>query len=123
MNDELLSKEPAPEQVMAMVKQVVSIIGDKWTLLIIRTLAFEKSPNRFNQLMQNLKPISSRTLAAKLTNLIEQGIIEKTIVHSSPPSSRYSLTMKGQDLVTAFKCVIDWNLKWQQNEILPSKEF
>lgn len=58
------------EQVMKLVEQTVAIVGDKWSLLIIGQIAFVKSPSRFNELMKELKPISSRTLAIKLAQII-----------------------------------------------------
>jgi DNA-binding HxlR family transcriptional regulator len=59
------------------VEQLVGIIGDKWSLLIIRKPTFGKNPGRFNELMRELSPISSRMLSAKLSKLVEEGIIKK----------------------------------------------
>jgi DNA-binding HxlR family transcriptional regulator len=97
------------------VEQTVAIIGDKWSLLIIGELAFGKSPSRFNELLRNLTPISSRTLSIKLAKLCENGISQKTIQNASPPYTHYSLTEKGIDLIIAFKALADWNLKWCYN--------
>ena len=100
------------EQVMKMVEQTVAIIGDKWSLLIIGQIAFVKSPSRFNEIMKELKPISSRTLSIKLAKLSDHGIVEKTVETASPPYTRYSLTEKGKDLVTALKAMGEWSFKW-----------
>ena len=97
---------------MNMVEQTVAIIGDKWSLLIIGELAFVKSPSRFNEIMRELKPISSRTLSIKLTKLSDYGIVEKTVEHASPPYSKYSLTEKGIDLVIVLKAMGEWSFKW-----------
>jgi DNA-binding HxlR family transcriptional regulator len=100
------------EEAISYAEQFVSIMGDKWSLLLIAQLAFGKSPSRFNELMRVLSPISSRTLSIKLTNLTERGIIKKEIENASPPFTLYSLTEMGVDLVFAFKAMADWSLKW-----------
>lgn len=96
-----------------LVERTVAIIGDKWSLLIIGALSFGKSSSRFNELMRELNPISSRTLSSKLAKLSENGMIQKTFESASPPYTRYSLTEKGIDLVFAFRAMADWSLKWQ----------
>jgi len=101
------------EQKIEMIERTVAIIGDKWSLLIIGQLAFGKSPSRFNELMRELNPISSRTLSAKLAKLSDHRIVEKTIEGDSPPHTRYALTAKGVDLVQAFRAMGEWSKKWQ----------
>jgi DNA-binding HxlR family transcriptional regulator len=100
------------EQAKLLVERTVAIIGDKWSLLIIGELGFGKSSGRFNEMLRELSPISSRTLSVKLAKLCENGIISKKIEYASPPYTRYSLTEKGVDLVYAFRAMADWNLKW-----------
>jgi len=108
----MVQDHPSKEQVMNMVEQTVAIIGDKWSLLIIGELAFVKSPSRFNELMRELKPISSRTLSIKLAKLSDHGVIEKTVEHASPPYTQYFLTEKGKDLLIALKAMGEWSFKW-----------
>ena len=107
---------PSKEQIMNMVEQTVAIIGDKWSLLTIGQLAFVKSPSRFNELMRELKPISSRTLSLKLTKLSDYGIVEKTIEHASPPYTQYALTEKGKDLLNTLKAMGEWSFKWLKQD-------
>jgi DNA-binding HxlR family transcriptional regulator len=109
----LLSEvRPSKEEIKKLVEQTVAIIGDKWSLLIIGELEFGKSPNRFNGLMRELRPISSRTLSIKLAKLSDHGIVKKAFEDASPPYTQYSLTEKGKDLCNALKAMADWNLKW-----------
>jgi len=102
------------EQKIERIEKIVAIIGDKWSLLIIGQLAFGKSPSRFNELMRELKPISSRTLSIKLAKLSDNKIVEKTIQGDSPPYTQYALTTKGTDLVNAFRAMGEWSKKWQR---------
>ena len=101
------------EQKIERIERFVTLIGDKWSLLIIGQLAFGKSPSRFNELMRELRPISSRTLAIKLAKLSDNKIVEKTIEGNSPPYTQYALTAKGTDLVSAFRAMGEWSKKWQ----------
>ena len=101
------------EQKIEMIEKFVAIIGDKWSLLIIGQLAFGKSPSRFNELMRELSPISSRTLSIKLAKLSDNKIVEKSIEGDSPPYTQYTLTAKGKDLVDAFRAMGEWSKKWQ----------
>jgi DNA-binding HxlR family transcriptional regulator len=101
------------EQKIEMIEKTVAIIGDKWSLLIIGQLAFGKSPSRFNELMRELSPISSRTLSIKLAKLSDNKIVEKSIEGDSPPYTQYTLTAKGIDLVDAFRAMGEWSKKWQ----------
>ena len=104
-----------------MIEKTIAIIGDKWSLLIIGQLAFGKSPSRFNELMRELKPISSRTLSIKLSNLSDNKIIEKTVEGNSPPYTQYALTAKGKDLVDAYRALAQWSKKWQSQPVMPDE--
>jgi DNA-binding HxlR family transcriptional regulator len=115
----VVQDNPTREHVINMVEKTVAIIGDKWSLLMIGQLAFGKSPSRFNELMNELKPISSRTLSIKLAKLTENGILEKTVKHASPPYTQYTLTEKGEDLLNALKAMGEWSFKWLNST--PSK--
>jgi len=95
-----------------LVDLTVAIVGDKWSLHVLGNLAFEESPLRFNQLMEKLRPISSRTLSSKLAKLVEHGIVKKEIENASPPYNKYSLTEKGVDLVKALDAMAEWSMKW-----------
>ena len=108
----MAQNQPSNEQRMKNIEQIVAIVGDKWSLLILGKLAFVKNPSRFNELMKELKPISSRTLSIKLIKLSDHGIIEKAVKPASPPYTNYALTEKGKDLVDAFSSMVEWNLKW-----------
>jgi DNA-binding HxlR family transcriptional regulator len=118
----MVQGRPSKEQIFSRVERTVAIIGDKWSLLIIGQLAFGKSPSRFNELMRELTPISSRTLSIKLTKLSDNAIIEKTIEGNSPPYTQYALTEKGKDLVVAFRAMAKWSLKWQSHDSSISME-
>ena len=73
------------------------MIGDKWTMLIVRDLA--NGPKRTMELHSNLEPISSRTLVGRLRDLVKDRILERTDYGGNPPHIEYALTERGLLLV------------------------
>lgn len=75
----------------------LQVMGDKWTMLIVRDLAH--GPRRTMELHSNLEPISSRTLVARLRDLVADKILERTDFGGNPPHIEYELTARGLLLV------------------------
>jgi len=73
------------------------MIGDKWTLLIARDLA--AGPRRTMELHTGLFPISSRTLVARLRDMVKDNLIERTDYGGNPPHIEYNLTERGRVLL------------------------
>lgn len=100
------------EEIVCPAEKTITLIGNKWSLLIIRELIIADGPLRYNELAKNLKKISSRTLSKKLKNMVNYGIIKKTIYDESPIKVEYSLTEKGKELYKVTQPMADWSLKW-----------
>lgn len=75
----------------------LQMIGDKWTMLIIRDLA--NGPKRTMELQSNLEPISSRTLVGRLRDLVKDRLLERTDYGGNPPHIEYALTERGLLLI------------------------
>ena len=75
----------------------LQMIGDRWTMLIIRDLA--TGPKRTMELHSNLEPISSRTLVGRLRDMVKDQLLERTDFGGNPPHIEYALTQRGQVLV------------------------
>jgi len=73
------------------------MIGDKWTLLIARDLA--AGPRRTMELHTGLFPISSRTLVARLRDMVRDKLIERIDYGGNPPHIEYELTERGKVLL------------------------
>lgn len=78
------------------VNHVLQRIGDKWSLLIIQTLA--GGPQRFNQLRREIPTISQRMLTLSLRGLERDGLVTRTVTPSIPPRVDYELTSLGTSL-------------------------
>jgi DNA-binding HxlR family transcriptional regulator len=92
------------------VARTLEIIGDSWTILILRDLALEGS-RRFQDLERSLGGISPNTLSARLKRLEEHGIIERRFYEQHPPRAEYLLTEKGQELRAVVKAMKEWGRK------------
>ena len=73
---------------------VLQVVGDKWTLLIVRELA--SAPRRTTELLARLHPISSRTLMDRLRDMEHDALIERRDLGGSPPHVEYVLTERGR---------------------------
>jgi len=68
-------------------------LGCKWTFHIVRCLDHE--PMGFNQLKNTIGEIPASTLSTRLKELGEQNIVSRSVKDTTPPSTRYELTEKG----------------------------
>jgi DNA-binding HxlR family transcriptional regulator len=72
----------------------LQVVGDKWTLLVVRDLA--GGPRRTTELLARLQPISSRTLMDRLRDMERDALIERRDLGGSPPHVEYVLTERGR---------------------------
>ena len=86
----------------------LDVIGDRWTLLVVRDLMAGKT--QFKQFTASPEKIASNILAARLKLLIEAGLVEKTELPGRGGPVAYTLTPKGQSLRPVLKAVADWGL-------------
>jgi DNA-binding HxlR family transcriptional regulator len=75
----------------------LQVVGDKWTMLIVRDLA--RGPRRTTELLTGLQPISSRTLADRLRDMTRDELVERRDFGGSPPRVEYVLTDRGRLLI------------------------
>ncbi|HKZ79426.1 MAG TPA: helix-turn-helix domain-containing protein [Pyrinomonadaceae bacterium] len=75
----------------------LQVIGDKWTMLVVRDLA--AGPKRTMELLNNLFPISSRTLVGRLRDMEKDGLLSRTNFGGNPPHIEYELTARGRLLM------------------------
>ena len=92
------------------VLYTLSILGDKWSLLIVREMT--SCPHSFSDLESALDGISPRTLSMRLSKLVDYGIISKTLYCERPPRYQYALTTKGSDLKNILKDMSTWGQKY-----------
>jgi DNA-binding HxlR family transcriptional regulator len=79
------------------VSEVLSRVGDKWTVLVVSTLG--DGPKRFNELRRALGSISQRMLTLTLRALERDGLVTRTVFPTIPPRVDYELTQLGRSLL------------------------
>ena len=93
------------------ISTALDILGDKWSLLIVRDLAF-KGKNTYGEFLNAGEGIATNVLADKLAQLECGGIISKETHPTSKAKILYRLTSKGIDLVPALVEIILWSEKY-----------
>ncbi|MCB0087319.1 MAG: helix-turn-helix transcriptional regulator [Caldilineaceae bacterium] len=93
------------------VEVAARIIGQKWTLQIVKTL-LEEERVRFCELQDALGGVNPTTLSTRLKLLEENGIVCRTQISDLPPHVEYSLTEMGQQLDEVLRAVVGWSRRW-----------
>jgi len=89
------------------VRNVLSRVGDKWSMLILFTL--ESHPTiRFKELQRNIPDISQKILTATLKTLEADGLVKREVFPEVPPRVEYSLTAKGLSLLPLIDNLLTW---------------
>ena len=88
----------------------LDIIGDRWTLLVVRDLM--RGKRYFDDFLRSPERIASNVLSARLRALCEQGLVEKTRDPSDRRRYTYGLSGDGRRLVELLGNVAAWGLKY-----------
>ena len=88
------------------VRIILDRIGDKWSVLIILGLA--DGGRRFGQLRSSVDDISQRMLTVTLRNLLRDGLIEREVFPTSPPSVEYRLSSLGTSFLEPLWALHHW---------------
>lgn len=86
----------------------LDMIGDRWTLLVIRDLMAGKS--RYSELARSPEGIATNILADRLTRLQNRGLIEAGVSSTREGSKEYVLTERGRSLLPVLESLRDWGL-------------
>lgn len=88
------------------IRDVLSRIGDKWSLLIIGML--DAGPQRFTTLQRNITGISHRMLTHTLRSLQRDGLVSRTSYPEIPPRVEYAVTPLGRTLIAPVLGLVLW---------------
>src|SRR6266576_2105225 len=94
-----------PEDCRA-VSEVLSRVGDKWTILVVSELG--TGPKRFNEIRRALGSISQRMLTLTLRGLERDGLVTRTMYPTIPPRVDYELTELGRKLIVPLRALAEW---------------
>ncbi len=92
------------------VARATEILGDRWTLLIVRDLLLGKC--HFNDLERGLPGISRAVLADRLRRLERMGVLEKCVTRNGRWTTQYVLTAAGEELQSVIDALMIWGANW-----------
>ncbi len=98
---------------------VLDVLGDKWTLLVVRDIFFGK--HTFKELQDSVERIPSNILADRLKRLQEQELIRRELYQERPKRYAYYLTEKGKDLGPVMKSLVEWSNKYFPDSVRMSE--
>jgi DNA-binding HxlR family transcriptional regulator len=97
---------PKQYQQACPVAKSVELLGERWTLLVVRDLL--SRPRRFGDLQESLPGIAPNVLSARLQTLEEHGIVTRRFYSEHPPRAEYLLTERGRELGVVVGALAVW---------------
>ena len=88
------------------LRQVINIIGDKWTLPVLYVLT--QGTKRYNELQKEIPGISKKMLTQTLRKLESDNIVKRKVYPVVPPKTEYNLTVFGKKLIEPLWVLADW---------------
>jgi DNA-binding HxlR family transcriptional regulator len=90
--------------------RALDLVGDKWTLLIVRDLA--AGPRRFVELQRVLPGISTEQLRSRLNRMVADGMLTRKRYREVPPRVDYELTDRARELMPVLGELARWGYEW-----------
>jgi len=91
------------------IARSLSVVGDRWTLLILRECFL--GVRRFEDFQAHLG-VARHRLSDRLGRLVEDGVLKKVPYQDKPPRHEYRLTEKGKDLYPVLLSLVRWGDRW-----------
>lgn len=96
------------------VEITMSLIGDKWKVLIIRDLL--TGTKRFGELKKSLSGITQKVLTNNLRQMESSGLILRKVCAEVPPKVEYSLSDTGLSLKPILDSMVEWGNEYRKNQ-------
>lgn len=88
----------------------VELVGKRWSSGIL--LALARGATRFSEVLAVVDGLSDRLLAQRLKELEASGLLERTVIPTTPVQVRYALTERGEDLLRSLQPLVHWGQRW-----------
>jgi DNA-binding HxlR family transcriptional regulator len=103
------------------IRNVLSRIGDRWSLLVLLTLQRKDKPMRFRDLCKAIPDVSQKMLISTLRELEADDLVVRKIYSEIPPHVEYYLTERGLSLIPLLNQLVEWSLS-NMKDILNSRK-
>lgn len=100
------------------VSTALDVLGDKWSLLILRDMVFA-GKSTYGEFLQSAEKIATNVLADRLAVLESQGILSKSVASDKKSKFTYRLTEKGVDTVPIIIALVQWGSKHGPTDVDP----
>ncbi len=94
------------------VETTLTLIGDKWKVLILRDLM--NGTKRFGELRKSIGQVSQKVLTAQLRAMEQSGLLSRKVYAEVPPRVEYTLTATGYSLKPILDAMWDWGLHYKE---------
>jgi DNA-binding HxlR family transcriptional regulator len=104
------------------VRELLTKIGDKWTIFLVLSLDLLGGRARFSELERAVPGISQRMLSSTLKNLERDGLVIRELFPEVPPRVEYEITGLGKSLLSPTQALVGWAKEnWEQVREAQSK--
>lgn len=93
----------------------LDVVGDRWTLLIVRDLL--RGHSRFSDLARSVEGIPGSVLSDRLRLLEREGVVIRRVYSDRPPRSEYVLTAKGHGLGVVVGALASWGERHAEHDL------
>lgn len=107
----------APRRSRCPVACTLDVLGDRWTLLVVRDVI--RGKRRFAELLESAEHIPTNILADRLKRLVGLGVLRSRRYSDHPPRLEYQLTAKGDDLRPVLRAMVEWGVKHAGGKMPP----
>ncbi len=97
------------------VETTLTLIGDKWKVLILRDLI--TGTKRFGELKKSIGTVSQKVLTAQLRDMEKNGLVHREVYAEVPPRVEYSLTDLGKSLKPILDSMVVWGEEYKKQLI------
>jgi DNA-binding HxlR family transcriptional regulator len=107
----------APRRSRFPVPCTLDLLGDRWTLLVVRDLI--RGKRCFAELVESPERIPTNILVNRLKRLVSLGVIQSRRYSDDRPRVEYQLTAKGEDLRPVLRAMVEWGIKHAGGRVPP----
>lgn len=108
-----MSNDKLKELPACPVETTLTLIGDKWKVLILRDLM--PGTKRFGELKRSIGSVSQKVLTAQLRDMEDSGLVNRKVYAEVPPRVEYSLTQLGKSLKPILDSMQNWGEEYKIN--------
>jgi DNA-binding HxlR family transcriptional regulator len=103
------------------VRELLTKIGDKWTIIVVLSLDLLGGRARFSEIERSIPGISQRMLSVTLKTLERDGLVIRELFPEVPPRVEYEITALGRSLLGPTQGLVDWaKANWEQVRVAQS---